>query len=43
MVGTGYYEDRYRRVAGEWTFQSRKLQLDQLVSLDEGWAEAKGG
>jgi hypothetical protein len=27
-IGTSYYEDRYRRVAGEWTFQSRKLQLD---------------
>ena len=28
MIGTDYYEDRCRRVAGEWTFQSRKLQLD---------------
>lgn len=43
MIGAGYYEDRDRRVAGEWTFQSRELQLDRLVSLDEGWTEAKGG
>ena len=43
MIGSGYYEDRYRRVAGEWKFQSRKLQMDYLVPLDEGWAAAKGG
>ena len=28
MIGAGYYENRYRRVAGEWKFQSRKLQRD---------------
>ena len=43
MIGSGYYEDRYRRVAGEWKFQSRKLQMDYLVPLDEGWAAAKEG
>ena len=43
MIGSGYYEDRYRRVAGEWKFQSRKLQMEYLVPLDEGWAAAKGG
>jgi ketosteroid isomerase-like protein len=43
MIGSGYYEDRYRRVAGEWKFQSRKLQMDWLVPLDEGWVAAKGG
>ena len=42
MIGSGYYEDRYRRMAGEWKFQSRKLQMDWLVPLDEGWAAAKG-
>ena len=43
MIGSGYYEDRYRRVAGEWKFQSRKLQMDWLVPLDEGCVAAKGG
>jgi hypothetical protein len=43
MIGSGHYEDRYRRVGLEWKFQSRKLQMDYLVPLDEGWAAAKGG
>ena len=40
MIGSGYYEDRYARVDGEWKFRSRKLTLCYLVPLTEGWAES---
>ena len=39
MIGSGYYEDRYRRVDGEWKFQSRRLHMSWLVPLDQGWAD----
>ncbi len=38
MIGAGHYEDRYHRVGGAWLFASRKLVLDYLVPLEEGWA-----
>ena len=41
MIGSGYYEDRYRRVGEEWKFRSRKLHMSWLVPLDEGWADQK--
>lgn len=34
QVGTGYYRDRYVRIAGEWKFQSRKLSMCYLVESD---------
>ena len=40
-IGSGYYEDRYRRIEGAWKFQSRKLVLSYLVPLTEGWAETQ--
>ena len=39
MIGSGYYDDRYVRVGGEWKFRSRKLTLCYFVPLREGWAE----
>ena len=39
LIGSGYYDDRYVRVDGEWKFRSRKLTLCYLVPLTEGWAE----
>ena len=42
MIGSGYYDDRYARVDGEWKFRSRKLTLCYLVPLSEGWAERPG-
>jgi len=39
MIGSGFYEDRYRRVGGAWKFRSRKLVLSYLVPLTVGWAE----
>ena len=41
MIGSGYYDDCYVRVEGEWKFRSRKLTLCYLVPLTEGWAEQK--
>ncbi len=41
MIGSGYYDDRYVRVDGEWKFRSRKLTLCYFVPLTEGWAEQK--
>lgn len=43
MIGSGYYEDHYRRVGEVWKFRSRKLVLSYLVPLAEGWAEAAEG
>ncbi len=38
MIGSGYYEDRYRRVGGEWKFRSRRLHMSWFVPLEQGWA-----
>ncbi|MBW2241405.1 MAG: nuclear transport factor 2 family protein [Deltaproteobacteria bacterium] len=39
MIGSGYYEDRYQRVDGEWKFRARKLHMSWLVPLEQGWAD----
>ncbi len=39
MIGSGFYEDRYQRVDGEWKFRSRKLHMSWFVPLDQGWAD----
>ena len=41
MIGSGFYDDRYVRVDGEWKFLSRKLTMRHLVPLREGWAESR--
>jgi ketosteroid isomerase-like protein len=41
MIGSGFYDDRYVRVDGEWRFRSRKLTMRHLVPLREGWAESR--
>jgi len=37
-TASGHYEDQFRRVAGEWRFQRRKLELYHWVPQTEGWA-----
>ena len=39
MIGSGFYEDRYQRIDGQWKFRSRKLNVSWLVPLDQGWAD----
>jgi ketosteroid isomerase-like protein len=39
MMGSGFYEDRYVRVAREWKFASRQLHLRHFVPLRDGWAD----
>jgi ketosteroid isomerase-like protein len=39
MIGSGYYDDHYVQVDGEWRFRSRKLTMCFFVPLSEGWAE----
>ena len=41
MIGSGWYEDHYLRVDGEWKFQSRRLRMSYLVPLDQGWASGE--
>lgn len=38
MVAAGYYNDVYRKVGGEWKFQSRDVTLHYMATLKEGWA-----
>jgi hypothetical protein len=37
LMGSGYYEDRYVREAGEWKFKVRKLTMCYLVPPTAGW------
>lgn len=37
-TGAGHYEDQFRRVAGEWRFQLRRLVLYHWVPQTKGWA-----
>lgn len=39
MIGSGYYEDEYRRVNGRWRFAKRDATLFHICSLLEGWAK----
>jgi len=40
VVGSGYYEDRYRREHGRWKFVVRDAHFFHWVTLQEGWASA---
>lgn len=37
MIGSGYYHDVYVRERNGWRFKSRRLTMDYLVPLAEGW------
>jgi hypothetical protein len=39
VVGSGYYEDTYRRVNGQWKFVARHSFFYHFVPLHQGWAE----
>lgn len=38
MIGSGFYVDHYVRTAGKWKFASRKLTMNYLAPVQEGWA-----
>jgi hypothetical protein len=38
LIGSGYYEDVYRRVNGRWRFAKRDATIFHMCSLQEGWA-----
>lgn len=37
MIGSGFYEDEYRRVDGRWRFSRRDATMFHLCSLQDGW------
>jgi ketosteroid isomerase-like protein len=41
LFGSGYYDDEYVKVGGEWKFRSRKFHIHQFGLLSEGWAGSK--
>lgn len=38
MIGSGYYDDKYRRVDGCWKFVRRDMTFIHWVPIQEGWA-----
>lgn len=40
MIGSGYYEDRFRREHGQWKFVERDCTFFHFVPIQQGWAEA---
>ena len=38
MIGSGYYDDVYRRVNGRWRFAKRDATIFHLCDMKEGWA-----
>ncbi len=38
MIGSGYYQDRYRREDGRWKFVLRDMTFIHWVPLQQGWA-----
>ena len=41
IVVAGFYEDKLRRIGGDWKFTEKVIRLDFLVPLQEGWGGKK--
>lgn len=39
VIGSGYYEDRFRRVNGRWKFVQRDATMFHWVPIQQGWAK----
>lgn len=39
MIGSGYYDDSFRREGGRWKFVERDVHFHHLVPLEEGWSK----
>ena len=37
MIGSGYYDDVYRRVDGRWRFAKRDATIFHMCDMKEGW------
>ncbi len=37
----GRYYDKYRRVNGEWKFESVRLESDMITPFDDGWVKTQ--
>jgi ketosteroid isomerase-like protein len=42
MIGSGYYEDKYRKENGRWKFAVRDAYMFHWVSIQDGWAKKPG-
>lgn len=40
MIGSGYYQDRFRRENGRWRFALRDMTFIHWVPIQQGWAAA---
>ena len=40
MIGSGYYQDRFRRENGRWKFSRRDMTFIHWVPIQQGWANA---
>ena len=40
LIGSGYYDDRFRRENGRWKFVERHCTFFHFVPIQQGWAEA---
>ncbi|TYB40123.1 nuclear transport factor 2 family protein [Actinomadura chibensis] len=38
VIMTGFYQDRFRKVDGEWKFTRIQIDFDHVSNLDAGWA-----
>lgn len=39
MIGSGYYEDRFRRENGRWKFVERDCNFFHFVPIQQGWVD----
>ncbi|HIF63074.1 MAG TPA: nuclear transport factor 2 family protein [Deltaproteobacteria bacterium] len=40
MIGSGYYEDDYVRIDGQWKFKCRAVHMEYLVPAGTSWSRA---
>lgn len=39
LIGSGWYDDTYRRVGGRWKFVTRQASFFHYVPIQKGWAK----
>ncbi|MGW6458374.1 nuclear transport factor 2 family protein [Streptomyces sp. NPDC055078] len=38
VIMTGWYEDDFRKIGGDWHFTGIRIDMQQMSALDRGWA-----